>query len=376
MKRFKSVDFFRGLSITYMIIGHLIEWWITEQDIFVFHMLRILFEFLGSGAFLLISGMSTIFSYRKRTNQYSEKDLLDKSFLKKEYFLRALLLLGVGLGYNIFVVVAFGEIKDLWTWFILITISFSLIITWPLLNTSKTVRISIGISVWILNYFLLSFLRPFDGQSNLYGVLFYILYHNLELDPLLQFFPFFIIGTVLGDLLVDIYEDEHIESKEKRLKALKKDFLIPCMFFGCVSVLIGILLEFPSFLSHRTAPWILYSLGLDLVFIAILVALEESAIFIKKKNYRFFYYFSYYSFTIYLAHNVLYFLFHRMLPAFILIPTVIGVVFIVWIILRAVYKRFGSDASLKYQLSRLATHFAENLQRKQILKLESIKEKT
>jgi hypothetical protein len=65
-----------------------------------------------------------------------------------------------------------------------------------------------------------------------------------------------------------------------------------------------------------------------------------------------------------------------MLPAFILIPTVIGVVFIVWIILRAVYKRFGSDASLKYQLSRLATHFAEKLQAKQILKLESIKEKT
>ncbi len=369
MKRFKSVDFFRGLSIGYMLFGHFTEWFLIEQDMIFFYTMRVIFEFLGSGAFLLISGMSTIFSYRKRMNQYRDGNDFDKKFLRKEYYFRALLLLVAGIAYNIFVIFSFGGIEDIWTWFILITISFSLIVSWPLLNTSKIFRILIGVSVWILNYLLLSVLLPFEGQGNALGITFHILYNNLELDPLLQFFPFFIIGTVVGDILVEIYKTD---DKKQQKDLLKRNFLFPCLMIGFFLVGLGAIVNFPEFLTHRTSPWIIYSLGLDLILLSVLVTLEESKYFSKEKSYRFFYYFSYYSFTIYLAHNVLYFVFHRMIPAIFIIPLNFTIILIIWALLRMIHKKVGPDAALKYQISKIATHLAEKLQEKQLMKVEKI----
>jgi hypothetical protein len=312
-------------------------------------------DFLGSGAFLFISGISTALSYRVGLLKIKKSDADSHKIFKKEYFMRAALLLIIGLSYNIFVAIMFQKPSDIWIWFILLTISISLFLAWPLFKVSKSKRIIIGGVVWIINQFLIGLLTPYEGQLNLNGIIFHILYNNLELDPILSFFTFFLIGTVIGDILFESNINE--DTKEAQLE-IKKKLIQPSILSGIILVGFGILFNFPQFLHHRTFSWLVYSLGMELIIISFALYLEEVIEIKTKKSYRFFYYFSYYSFTVYLAHNVLYFLFlHQLLPFLIWINIFITIM-IIYFILRILYKYTGSYASLKSQIGIISSRLA------------------
>jgi len=133
---------------------------------------------------------------------------------------------------------------------------------WPLFKTSKLFRICFGISLWFLNQILLTFLLGYVGQNNLFGVMYYVLYNNLELDPILSFFTFFVIGTVIGDVLYDLYSDDN---KLVNREEFKKKFLIPSLISGVILIVFGVIFQFPNFLHHRTFSWFFYSLGIELI---------------------------------------------------------------------------------------------------------------
>jgi hypothetical protein len=92
--------------------------------------------------------------------------------------------------------------------------------------------------------------------------------------------------------------------------------------------------------------WAIFSCGIQLAIFSIGIYLEE---YVKtEKNYRFLFYFSYYSLTIYLAHYLLYFIpIRHQLNAinfwFLFIPifTIIG------LILRILYKKYQAKVALK-----------------------------
>ncbi len=339
-----------------MISGHLSAWWLKAGYSWFYEIIRMTAEPLGSSSFLFISGMSTAISYYKRLKKTQNSENYSKKIMRSEYFFRATLLLIVAFIYNFFVTIQFHNILDIWTWFILLTISFCLFLSWPLLETPKIFRIIFGISLWVINFFLLNFLINFQGQLNVWGVLFYILYNNLNLDPLVLFFTYFIIGTVIGEVLFELLETN---DQFKNKKILMKKLFLPSLIGGIILIMTGILFNFPSFLHHRTFPWFFYALGVELILISVMFYFEFFKNFGSKLSTKFFFYFSYYSFTIYLLHNLLYFIFlHQLSPLFCSILIIITIL-ITGYLLKIVYHRLGNSFSVKMQIARISVKLAK-----------------
>ena len=146
--------------------------------------------------------------------------------------MRATIKMSKALIYNFAIGLAINDITYIWAWNVLQTIAISLILAWPLLKTSKILRIIIAAVLLIVNEILLAFLLPYQGEANFYGVLFHILYNPLDQYALLSFFNALLLGTVIGDVLFDLNKLENTVkraiSKEKSLKSFcnKKDIII------------------------------------------------------------------------------------------------------------------------------------------------------
>jgi hypothetical protein len=241
------------------------------------------------------------------------------------------------------------------------TAAFSLLIGWPLLKISKKSRILIGFFFWLISQFLFIILAPFQNQENLQGVLYHILYNDITQDPLILFFPFFLFGTVVGDIINDLNNNRNIETKRKEIM---EKIIVPIGIVSLSLILIGIFFNFPDFLIRSSFSWLIYTLGIDLMILFILITLEEYNVFKTKKSYRVFFYFSYYSFTVYLGHNFLYFLFYRSLDVIQIWIASILTFFTFSVILRQIYKMWGWKASLKSALGKLSFKIARKIEEK------------
>jgi len=371
MKRIKSIDILRGFAIVCMFLYHIQIWWLREADLWITNVMYSSYAILGTTGFLFISGVSTMISHRRRLMKINES--YSKRIMRNEYLLRACFILIIALIFNIFVAIGSGDITDIWKWFILLTISFSLFMAWPLLKTSKSFRIFVAIIFWIVDQFLVMFLASFQGQLNIGGVLFYILYNTLDQDPVLTFFTFFLIGTVIGDLIHEILQKEN---EIERMRFLKERFLLPCLMMGIIMIICGVIIQlpyslnkgsfdwmrsFPDFLNRGTLSWMIYAMGIELTLISILFSIEQQEIIKVDKSYKFFFYFSYYSFTTYLLHNALYFLFLGVLDIYNFFPITIITLIVFKLLLKFLYEKVGANASLKVQIGRLSAGLAKKI---------------
>ena len=374
MKRIKSIDIIRGFAIVCMFLYHIQIWWIKDSDLWITDILYSSYAILGTTGFLFISGVSTMISYRNRLARINET--YTRKTMKNEYFLRALFILITALLFNIFVSFTFGEPTDIWKWFILLTIAFSLFMSWPFLKISKTLRITFSVAIWIFDQFLVVFLVNFQDEFNFFGVLYYILYNSLDQDPILTFLPFFLIGTVIGDLIYEVIE---IKESKAIKRHIKKKILTPCLLIGTILVISGIIIQVPNelnkgsfewmdklpdFLNRGTLPWMIFALGFEILLISILFSIEEFEMIKNEKSYRFLFYFSYYSFTTYLIHNLLYFLFLDLLNIYnVFIITFITLI-LFGLLLKLLYKKLGGIVSLKVQIGRLSAGLAKKIDEK------------
>ena len=359
MKRIKSIDTIRGFCIFLMILGHLLDWWLKDEDKWLQVIIFELLAPLAASGFLFVSGFSTTLSYKSRVIKAENSNRLTMRKVKNIYIIRASLLLIVALLYN--TVIAFG-ISDptwIWAWNVLQTIAISLLLGWFFLNTSKTFRILVGIVLLVSNQFISPFLRLYEGQTNIYGLLFYILFHPLEQFTILSYFSVFLIGTVVGDLFFKVNK---ISDQEERKHAIKYVFITPLLLIGIISVFFGFIFRFPDIFYRRTFSSQVFSIGFFLILLSILLYIEEFEIVKIQKSYRFFYYYSFYSFTIYLAHNPLYFIFFRQLNILSVWIAIVGVWIFLALLLKGVHKKWGKNASLKVLISILSSKLANKLE--------------
>jgi len=207
MKRLKSIDIFRGIIMLAMIFVHLRDWWILGGANANFSFItRPFVDRTFAPAFMFSAGIGTFISYNNRFKKISEE--YSYRTLRNEYLLRGLIIGIIGLIYNIFVAIQYSDPSLIWTWFMLFSIGFSLLMAWPLLKTSKLFKVAFGLIIIIANEILFWFLVPYIGQLNFYGVLYHILFNSLNLDPILESFFFLLIGIVIGELIVDIFLSE------------------------------------------------------------------------------------------------------------------------------------------------------------------------
>jgi uncharacterized membrane protein len=359
MKRIKSIDAIRGFCIFLMILGHLLDWWLKYEDQWLKVIFFALLEPLAASGFLFVSGFSTTLSYKSRVIKAENSNGLTMRKIKNEYFIRALLILIIALIYNTFIAFPRNDLTLIWSWNVLQTIAVSLLLTWPLLKTSKTFRIVLGIVLLVADQCILRLLTSYMGQPNMYGLFYYILFNPIEQFIILSFFSVFLIGTVVGDVFFEINK---INNQEARKHAIKYVFIKFSLLIGIILMIFGAIFSFPDFFFHGTFSSMLYSIGTVLVLLSILLFNEEFEIVKTKKSYRFFYYFSFYSFTIYLAHNPLYFLFFRQLNALTIWIALVGVFIFLTLLLKGIYKKWGRNASLKVVISILSSKLANKLE--------------
>ena len=205
LPRLKSIDTFRGLCMTWMILGHLSGWWIRDEDFWIANLINIILDPIGASGFLFIAGVSIMLSHKKKLTKSENSAQYTSQMVRNEYFLRALFILTIALMYNISIAIGTNDISWIWSWFILLTTAISFFIAWPLLKISKFLRLAIGVGIWIGSNFIFNALILHEGQTNILGVAFYILYNGYQLEPILTFFPFFLFGTVVGEIIFDIF---------------------------------------------------------------------------------------------------------------------------------------------------------------------------
>ncbi|GAG26733.1 unnamed protein product, partial [marine sediment metagenome] len=195
-------------------------------------------------------------------------------------------------------------------------------------------------------------------------------------DPFLTFFTFFLIGTVIGDLIHDTLQ---IENEIERRNYLKNRLIIPCLITGVILIISGVLIQlpyslnkgsfdwmrdFPDFLNRGTFSWMIYTMGIELTLISILFGIEEYKVIKVEKSYKFLFYFSYYSFTTYLLHNILFFLFLGMLDIYSVFFISVITLIVFELILKFLYKKVEDNISLKVQIGRLSFKIAGKIEEK------------
>ena len=349
-QRLKSIDIFRGLCMAWMVLNHIINWWLKSDYNWLYSITIMIIDPIGASGFLFISGVSVTLSYRKRLSKIEESNDLNYRIVRNSYFFRAFFIFIIAIIYNIPVPIVLNDPAMIWIWFVLLTAAISLFIAWPLLKTLKYVRVVFAVGIITLHLFLVSTLLPYQGESNFLGLLFHIFYNGITQDPILIFFPFFLIGTVIGEII-------HESINVKNSQDLKR-VLIFLLIIGVFLIISGVTLDYPTFLRRRRLSWIIYSFGIDIVLLSILLLIERSNLMTTKKSYKFIFYYSYYSLSIYLAHNVLYFLFLNQLDLISIWFAAGGAFISIGLVFRAIYKKLERKASLKAQISILSNRIS------------------
>jgi uncharacterized membrane protein len=358
MKRIKSIDSLRGLSIVMMFLGHLQAWWLATTDLWLAEEVYRINAIHGSTGFILISGVSSMLWYRSRLKKSQTMPDISFQTIRGEHLFRTMELFIIAIMFNIGTAFLFGDPRIIWKWFILQTIAISLFMGWFFFKASKSIRILACIVIWIGNELLLFYLLPSEGQMTPNGVLFYILYNSLDQNTILYFFPYFLIGTVFGDIIFDIYQ---IEDERERKQSLLNKLLYPSLVSGVTLIILSIFLKFPEFFTRGTFSWFIFAMGIELMLLPILLSIEEFEIFKTKKRYRFLYFFSYYSLTLYIAHTGLGLLFFGQLNAVNNWFFIAGTIFIMYLLIRLLYKYLGPWASIKAQMGKIAVGAIERI---------------
>jgi len=361
MKRIQSIDMIRGFCIFLMVLGHLLDWWIIVQDRWVVLYLFSILASIAATGFLFISGFSAAIAYKSRAKKAEASTNITITRVRNIYIIRALLLLAIGLIYNTAIALALNKLEWIWAWNALQTISISLLLAWPLLRTPKYLRIGLGIGLLVVNDLLFPFLLSYINQQNIYGVLFHILYHPDEAFTILAYFAIFIIGTAVGDFFFNI---NIIKDEEERKIKIKRVFIRTLLIVGIILASFGIVYRFYDFILRRTLSAMFYSIGANLILLSVLLYLEEFEKIKLKKRYRFFFYFSFYSFTIYLAHDALYFIFDQQLNAIIIWGVLIATYTLLILLFRVMYKKLGKWGSLKALLGMLSLKIAKKIEQR------------
>jgi len=366
MLRLKSIDNFRGITIIAMICLHLSEWWLSGDSQWFYYSSLQVIQYIFWVSFQFISGISTFLFYKTRKLKQQTSESNKKKLVKREFILRAILLLIVSLIYNSSIAIAILNPLYIWSSFILLSIAVSLIMTWPLLETSSWIRIYLGFFFMVINFIILPFLHDFKGQINFFGIMYHFLYYPISLHPILSSFAVFLIGTAVGEIIYDIYS---MEEKEKRRRLLRRRIIIPSIIIGGILITFVYSAESLHFLNLPSFYRIISSLGISLILFAVFVLIEEYEILKTKRNYKFIFYYSYYSLTIYIAHNLLYFLFLGLLNIPLLLLFLLLTIILLGLVLKWLYENTSSIFAIKVLIGKLAHRMVKAVEERKTLKV-------
>ncbi|MHA1611559.1 MAG: heparan-alpha-glucosaminide N-acetyltransferase domain-containing protein [Promethearchaeota archaeon] len=335
--RIRAFDILRGTSILLMIIAHVGNYWLTPDSRWLVGLFFLIVNVQGTNGFTFVAGLGFGYSWFRNKEKFRKKRSLTHTFL----------LFVISIGFNIISALVRKNpfwFEYFWYWNILQTIAVCRLLGELLLRLKIRIRLVILIVMIPVVYFLTFWIVPdlfFDPimiDSELMSVLFYLLYNPLHADGILFFLPFFIMGTIAGELLWknrDEYSSEsRISPQGTNISPKGSKILRIGTIIGAIFMITGIglglrpltydygwnLLQqinihtkiqwegIPLFLIANSAPWTLYSLGFELLFLIFIFKLVDINKTESKSRLSMVEYFGRYSLSIYLGHYIILFL--------------------------------------------------------------------
>ncbi|MGV9173304.1 MAG: heparan-alpha-glucosaminide N-acetyltransferase domain-containing protein, partial [Promethearchaeia archaeon] len=170
-QRIRSIDFVKGFAICLIVLAHISGAWVNDEWRWVYGLVYAVLDVFGPSLFIFLSALSVIFSLRKKMG------FLPKKNIRNAVFLRGVIIMVLGVLYNLIAVKSVPFPLNLWGWNILMFIGFSQIICYLALKFSRGARIGIG----IMAVYITPLLRDF-------------LYFGKDTSPIIWFFHYLLVS--------------------------------------------------------------------------------------------------------------------------------------------------------------------------------------
>ncbi|MFX0057959.1 MAG: heparan-alpha-glucosaminide N-acetyltransferase domain-containing protein [Candidatus Heimdallarchaeota archaeon] len=361
-QRIKSVDAFRGLSIVVMIFYHPVLWWTVTSQIWLLLLVRRIL-FLEASLFVFVSGISVVLSLRNRMEKIDINQTYSKRDIRREHYSRSLIFLIIAIIYNIFTVIWFMGLWGLWSWYVLFTVAICQLIAYPLMKLSSLTRVLLTFFIIFITYpilMVLGNLRNFSPKSG-WSILYHLIFNPIQEYPILPNLAFFCLGTVCGEIFYETYaiNDDILRNIEIKNKIVKKFFVYGTLLMvGALIYSSFMFNDVFTYLNRDTPICQLFGIGWGLFLIAFFTYIHDFRLSPEWKH-KFFFYFSFYSLTLYLAHNIVAFIFWQSLNIIMsfIIATISTIGF--WYLSKIMHNRFGQKASIKYLMGKILNKFSK-----------------
>ena len=379
--RINSIDIFKGIAIFWIIGGHITWYWLKPDSLWMnVVLLDFIFRAITSAAFVMLSGMNLAISVsNKKDKGWSDKQI-------RSYTLRRLgVLFLLSILYN-FMSGIFTETNQwyqLYAWFVLQTISVSLILLIFMLNVSRTLKVILGLTIFIISY-PIHYLLNYLGSGWLFVD--YLLYFPFDKFPLLPWSGLAFIGYVVGEIFYDATYKSKPEQKKMKIRKLMRALVLIGAAFLALGIATGFRIPtthpyeiewlnmiqyeidalnvnpffsfagLPFFLIYSSFQFMLYSLGVDFLLLALLTYLYD---YKKGKNFisKGFVFAGKFAFSIFFYHHIgiafpfLYETFNYITIWPVWISFAIFIIFITWILV----KKFQGVGTVEWLIG-LATY--------------------
>ncbi|QEE15177.1 acyltransferase family protein [Promethearchaeum syntrophicum] len=374
-KRVITIDLLRGISIFLMVMAHVETYWLDPESFWVIGLKFLIVQIMGTSNFTFVAGIGFAFSFQNNLKKSTSRNITIRKSLSHTIILIILSFIFNGLQ----VLIGGLGISGLWAWNILQCIAFCRLFGILIISMSKYYRFIIAI-IWIfLTEFIISWMLPSYQVESFARSVFLIFFNPLHGDGILIFIPFFIFGTIFGEFIHFIINQDKTsgidkESTKNISNTIKKWFGIGLgmLIFGLAIGLKPVGAErdyyelikwinthpkidistLPSFIMPNFYAWVFFCAGWQIMFaIVTFYIIDLKSHFPKPSNI--FNIFGKYSLSIYFSHYILlYFPFfinpNFSLNYFTIWFYFIGFEAIIWLIFYLLDKKGDYKISLEY----------------------------
>ena len=298
-RRIDSLDVTRGVAMMFIILLHFCLAWLDYNVVFIAAAGQIFLEFLGPAMFIILSTISVVFTVRRKQGKLPEK------VIRNGMFLRGFFIIIFGLIYNLFTL-------NVWGWNILMFIGFGQIFSYYALKLDKIPRMIVGIIILFSSELIRDFFWIAQNENFFYWIINFIISSPEPEITLLPWLSVCFIAPVFGEYMYDVMN----KGTEHAYKQLVKVFLLTGFIIAIIGIFLGLEQKYftdvlynpdgsypyinllkmwnqqsvapvtglVKFLITGTYSNVLYTLGLDLITIAVIFYIID----IKKKDNDFF----------------------------------------------------------------------------------------
>ncbi|MGQ4875888.1 MAG: heparan-alpha-glucosaminide N-acetyltransferase domain-containing protein [Promethearchaeia archaeon] len=227
-KRIVSIDAVKGFAIIFIMLAHTAGVWLDQDWIYLFGMIFAVLDILGPSLFIFLSALSVIFSIKRK------QGVLPDKVIRARIFSRGIMIMLLGVLYNVISLPNVPFPLNLWGWNILMFIGFSQICAFYALKIKQPERIFIGLIV-IATAPTLREVLYLNKDSNIFAWIFhFIITSPAPHVTLVPWIGIIFISTIFGEWL---YTAMEVGSKEEYIYLCRR-----FLFYGFFMVLIGIFL--------------------------------------------------------------------------------------------------------------------------------------